>query len=100
MRLTKQQRNEVYKRACEKMYDAMENDLCLFICPRCCESMFELVNYHTNTDNVLRYLPELRRKRPNRLYDNCNMIWFHERDYFSRIEVLEACIRETNPKRK
>lgn len=98
--LTKEQRHEVYKLALVKAKRDRDNKHLGSMCVNAMDSIKELFQktLREASDLVSKEgLPELFNKKPVKLHGHSGAWWFPADDYSSRIAILEACIKETQP---
>ena len=95
MKLTKRQRNLVYKDTLKRFNEKISK----FICTNLAKIVLEKYHFYPDQHQIEYDFPELLKFKPKKFPTQGSM-WWVERNRNKRIEVLKACIKETNPKPK
>jgi len=96
-KLTKEQRNHVYRRALINCNQRFNDKINTWMCS-CIEDALRSLNIPIEIMHEGQFI-EFNSKRPN----SASMFWFptaeygYEGSYEKRIEILTQCIEETNP---
>ena len=99
--LTKQERNEVYKKAKARI----ESRLSRFMCPALLASLVEMgfiekYNSYLHNIDFNQTFPEFMKRKPRNFYDTLVNYWFHPDEVGKRIDILNSCIKETEETNK
>jgi len=102
MKFTKRQRNKYYKDTLQHLINHIfENENIIRVYSICwslediLEKDMEITATYTQ---ILTWFPELEKRNPNSTEHGS--FWYDRSDKDSRVKVLKACIKETNPKPK
>jgi len=97
-KLTREQRNQVYKMAKELRWAPKEINrnfpigLCFYL-SKSCRTLFEFDFEKYNP--MIKMLPEFKKFAPKKVLDIGNCTWFKSEK--ERLNCINKCIEETNP---
>ena len=104
MKFTKRQRNKYYRATLHHLINHIFEDVTrtYSICwslEDVLEKDIKDVSHHLYR-TIVSWFPELEKRNPSLHNNQYGSFWYDRSDRDSRIKVLKACIKETNPKPK